>query len=67
MMVSYIARRIHRTRSPKAARSSFWMPPSLLGYDDAAGPPFLGNQARHSAMWLLAHEAAVLQSGPEKS
>ena len=37
---------------PPAARSSFWMPPSLLGYDDATGPPFLGNPARHGAMRL---------------
>jgi len=31
-------------RAAPAARSSFWMPPSLLGYDDVTGPPFLGNQ-----------------------
>jgi len=37
---------------PQAARSSFWMPLCLLGYDDATGPPFLGNPARHSAMRL---------------
>lgn len=36
----------------QAARSSFWMPPSLLGYGDATSPPFLGNSARHSAMRL---------------
>ncbi len=39
-------------RAAQAARSSFWMPPSLLGYDDATGPPFLGNPALHSAMRL---------------
>ena len=60
---------------PPAARSSFWMPPSLWA--------MMTRQARRSSaiqhdtvrcgfspdalMWLLADEAAVLQSGPEKS
>src|SRR3546814_3544691 len=37
---------------PEAARSSFWIPLRLLGYDDAKSSPFLGNPARHSAMRL---------------
>ena len=61
---------------PEAARSSFWMPPNLLGYDDTQAPA--GH--RHSSttqcdaacspdalMWLLAQQAAPLQSGVEKS
>ena len=47
---------------PPAARSSFWMPPSLLGYDDATGPPFLGNPARHGAMRLLSRRSYVAPS-----
>ena len=61
---------------PQGERCYCWLAPSLLGYGDATSPPFLGNSARHrcdaafspdALMWLLAHAAAVLRSGPEKS
>ena len=62
-------------RAAQAALFFILMPPSLLGYDDATGPPFLGNPALHSAMRLspnapmslLADNAALLLSGPERS
>lgn len=52
MMVSRIIQRHPLSELPQAARFSFRMPPSLLGYDDATDPPLLGNPARRSAMRL---------------